>query len=93
MDARERLAALVRAQAAAGEPWENAEMHLLEQAVRRRLEALGVEVTPDVAVTLMATATLLGASLPEWGADARCTLAELARLGLRLLEGEPATPA
>lgn len=93
MDSRERLAALVRAQVAADEPWQDAELHLLERAVRRRLDILGVEVTPDVAVTLMATATLLGASLPEWGADARCTLGELARLGLRLLEGEPATPA
>jgi hypothetical protein len=34
----------------------------------------------------MATATLLGEHAPEWGGDARCSLREIALLGLRLLD-------
>lgn len=83
---RDHLATLVRAQAADLEPWQAAELHLLEQAFRERLAALNVAVTPDVAVALMATATLLGTAVPEWGGDARCALGEVAQLGLRLLE-------
>lgn len=87
---RANLATLVRAHAEALEPWESAELHLLEQAFRERLAALNVAVTPDVAVTLMATATLLANHVPEFGGDARCALGEVAQLGLRLLE-EPET--
>ena len=83
---RDELATLVQAQACDLEAWQAAELHLLEQAFRDRLAALGVAVTPDVAVALMATATLLGDSVPEWGGDARCALGEVAQLGLRLLE-------
>lgn len=92
MNSRQQLASLVREQAANTEVWQDAELHLLEQALVERLAAVGVEVTPDVAVALMATATLLGQHLPEWGGDARCSLAEVAFLGLQLLE-RPATPA
>lgn len=87
-DDRDLLATLVRRQAADLEPWQAAELHLLEQAFRERLAALHVAITPDVAVALMATATLMGSSLPEWGADARCALGEIAQLGLQLLEAE-----
>lgn len=83
---RASLATLVRAQAQTLEPWESAELHLLEQAFRDRLELLGVPVTPDVAVALMATATMLANYVPEFGGDARCVLGEVAQLGLRLLE-------
>jgi hypothetical protein len=87
MDDRERLAMLVREQSHSAEAWQSAEAHLLSVALRERLAALGVAVTPDVAVALMATATLLGTSTPEWGGDARCTLEEIALLGLDLLDG------
>ena len=87
-DDRDRLATLVRRQAADLEPWQAAELHLLEQDFRERLAALGVAVTPDVAVALMATATLMGNAVPEWGGDARCALGEIAQLGLQLLEQE-----
>ncbi|MPZ72748.1 MAG: hypothetical protein GEU74_05865 [Nitriliruptorales bacterium] len=83
---KEQLATLVRAQACDMEAWQAAELHLLSQALRERLDALGVAVTPDVAVALMATATLLGDHAPEWGGDARCSLGELALLGLTLLD-------
>lgn len=84
---RDQLATVVRAQAEDMEPWQSAELHLLEQALRARLDALGVELTPDVAVALMATATLLGTHVPEWGGDVRASLGEIALLGLALLEG------
>ena len=86
---RDSLTLMVRAQAADLEAWQAAELHLLETAIRARLDALGVPVTPDVAVALMATATLLGDYVPEFGGDARCALGEVAQLGLRLLCSEP----
>ena len=86
MTDKEQLATLVRTQAGDMEAWQAAELHLLEVALRERLESLGVPVTPDVAVALMATATLLGEYAPEWGGDARCSLGELALLGLQLLD-------
>jgi hypothetical protein len=92
MDARQQLAVVVRAHEAEIEAWETAELHLLEQAFRERLAAVGVEASPDVAVALMATATLLAQHAPEWGGDVRCSLGEIALLGLRLLES-PSTPA
>ena len=85
---RNTLTGLVQAQAGELEAWQAAELHLLECALRERLEALGVAVTPNVAVALMATATLLGDSAPEWGGSARCALGEVAQLGLRLLSEE-----
>ena len=82
------LASRIRAQARDLEAWQVAELHLLEGALRHRLAVLGVEATPDVAAALMATATLLAEHAPEWGGDVRCSLGEVAQLGLRLLEGE-----
>jgi len=88
------LAACVRGQAAQAEAWQAAELHLLELALTEHLAALGVAVNADVAVALMATATLLGEHAPEWGGDARDTLAEVAQLGLCLLErSSPTSPA
>jgi hypothetical protein len=88
VDGRDQLTTVVRGQAGALEAWQEAELHLLEKAFRARLEALGVPPTQDVAVALMATATLLGEHAPEWGGDVRCSLAEIAMLGLRLLQDE-----
>lgn len=82
------LAALVRAQTDELEPWESAELHLLETALRDRLAALRVNVDCDVAVALMAVAELLVHTTPEWGGDARTTVGEIGMLGLRLLGSE-----
>jgi hypothetical protein len=86
MDAREVLMDAVRAHAGEAAPWEQAEVHLLEQEFRARLAALHVEPTPDVAATLMAVAYFFGQHTPEWGGDVRCTLGEIALLGLRLFD-------
>lgn len=86
VDDAARLVGLVRAQDADVEAWRAAELHLLERAVRCRLEALGVPVTADLGVALMAIATLLGGHAPEWGGDVRDSLGEVALLGLRLLD-------
>ena len=86
MAERVGLTTVVRANAAEMEAWQAAELHLLHQALRERLADLGVSLTPDVALALMATATLLAPTTPEWGGDVRCTLGEIALLGLRLLE-------
>ena len=92
-DGRLALETLVRGQACDLEAWQEAELHLLEQAFQERLEAVGVVPTHDVAVALMATATLLAEHAPEWGGDVRCSLAEVAMLGLRLLQSaESARP-
>lgn len=92
-DGRETLATLVRAQADQAEVWERAELHLLEQAFRERLAVLGLAASPDVAVGLMAVATFLAEATPEWGGDSRAVLAEVALLGLRLLEDGAAPTA
>jgi hypothetical protein len=91
-DGRVALETLVRGQACTLEAWQDAELHLLEQAFRERLDAVGVAPTHDVAVALMATATLLAEHAPEWGGDVRCSLAEVAMLGLRLLQGAEGAP-
>ena len=89
-DGPEDLTTLVRRQAHLLEAWQEAELHLLGQALRERLLALGIPPTRDVAVALRAPATLLGEHAPEWGGDVRCSLAEIAMLGLGLLgDGEP----
>lgn len=85
-DGAVRLVELVRAQGAGVEAWQAAELHLLDQALRGRLEALGIPATADLGVGLMAVATLLGEHAPEWGGDVRSSLAEIALLGLRLLD-------
>lgn len=85
---REQLATLLRTQAAALECWEVAELHLLQKAVRRHLQELGIDAGADLAVALMAIATLLTDRAPEWGGHERDALAEIAQLGLRLLEDD-----
>lgn len=85
-DERQRLAELVQSQAQGRPAWESAEMHLLEAELRRRLEVLRVEVTPEVAVALMAAAMLLCQGAPEWGGDSRDVLGQLAALGLSLFD-------
>ena len=82
------LAELVGRQAATFEVWANAEPHVVEVVLRERLALLGIEPTSDMAVALMAVAQLLAERTPEWGGDARDVLAEVAVLGLRLLEGD-----
>ena len=82
------LSELIGRQAAALDVWEDAELCVLEVCLRERLALLGIEVTPELAAGLMATAQLLAERSPEWGGDARDTLSEVAVLGLRLLNGE-----
>jgi hypothetical protein len=86
MDARESLTDAVRAHACEATPWEQAEAHLLEQEYRARLAALHIEPTPDLAAALMAVAYFFGQYTPEFGGDVRCTLGEIALLGLHLLD-------
>lgn len=81
-----RLAETVAAYAASMEAWESAELHVLEVMLRERLTALGVAVGPDAGAVLMVVAELVAERPPEWGGDARDTLAEISVLGLRLLE-------
>lgn len=84
-DDRANLTELIRAQLAERDVWEVASTHVLCVELRDRLAALGVEVTPDVSVALMAVAMLLAEKAPEWGGDCLDTLGEIAQLGLRLL--------
>ncbi len=84
-DERANLTELIRAQLAERDVWEVASTHVLCVELRDRLAALGVDVTPDVSVALMAVAMLLAEKAPEWGGDCRDTLGEIAQLGLRLL--------
>jgi hypothetical protein len=80
------LVTSVTAQARDSEPWQEAELHLMEAAFHERLRSLGVQPTAEVAVTLMAAAYFLAEHTCEWGGDARDALGEVALLGLRLLE-------
>ncbi len=84
-DERANLTELIRAQLAERDIWEVASTHVLCVELRDRLAALGVEITPDLSVALMAVAMLLAEKAPEWGGDCRDTLGEIAQLGLRLL--------
>jgi hypothetical protein len=84
-DERANLTDLIRAQLAERDVWEVASTHVLCVELRDRLALLGVQVTPDVGVALMAVSMLLAEKAPEWGGDARDTLGEIAQLGLRLL--------
>lgn len=85
----QELAALVSQQAAGLEAWESGELHLLELALRRRLEQLGVEPDAELGAALMTVAQLLAEREPEWGGDARSALCDVAVLGLRLLGDAP----
>jgi hypothetical protein len=84
---RDELVSLVRAQAGSTECWQHAEHVVRADVLRQRLEEVGVELTPDVAVALMAGAMLLAGTSPEFGGDYRDALADLAALGRELLEG------
>lgn len=84
---REQLATLVREQAAGQQCWERAETVLRGEVLLRRLRHLGVDVTPDVAVALMAAAMVLASGSEEFGGDYRDALADLAAVGLTLLDG------
>lgn len=84
-DARGNLTELIRNQLAERDVCAIAGTYLLEVELRERLDVLGVELTPDVSVTLMAVAMLLAENSPEFGGDARDALGEIAQLGLSLL--------
>lgn len=84
-----QLEAFVRALSEERAPWERAGTVLLEATLRKRLACLGIEIGPDAGVVLMAVAVLLAEGTQEWGGDACDTLAELAALGLSLLDEEP----
>ena len=88
-DARGDLTELIKSQLAERDVCSVAGTYLLEVELRERLALLGVEVTPDVSVALMAVAMLLAEKSPEFGGDARDALGEIAQLGLSLLmEGD-----
>ena len=70
--------------------WQIAELHLLEQAFRDHLSDLGLEPSEDAGATLIAAALFLAGHTPEWGGDPRDSLTELAALGRRLLDAQPA---
>lgn len=84
---RERLATLVRAQAADQACWQRAETVLRSDVLRRRLGHLGIEAGADTAVALMAAAMVLTQGTEEWGGDYRDALADLAAVGLAMLDG------
>ena len=89
-DARVGLTELIKSQLAERDVCSVAGTYLLEVELRERLALLGVSVTPDVSVALMAVAMLLAEKSPEFGGDTRDALGEIAQLGLSLLmEGEP----
>jgi hypothetical protein len=87
VDARERLVGVGRQQAADQECWERAESVLRSDALRAALGLLGVGVTPDLAVALMAAAQVLAEGSPEFGGDYRDAAGDLAALGFTLFEG------
>ncbi len=89
-DLRSDLTELIRSQLAERDVCSVAGTYLLEVELRERLGLLGVPVTPDVSVALMAVAMLLAEKSPEFGGDCRDALGEIAQLGLGLLaDGEP----
>lgn len=92
-DPERKLADLVGRQAATMEIWQSAELCVIEALLRERLALLQVKPSEDVGVALMAAAQLLAERSPEFGGDARDTLAELAVLGLRLLDDGDVAPS
>jgi hypothetical protein len=84
---RERLTTVLRERAAEAACWERAETVLRAEAVRERLRTLGIDVTPDVAVAIMAAAVALADGTDEWGGDYRDALGDLGSVALALLEG------
>lgn len=89
-DQLRELAELVGRQAGNLDVWKDAELCVIEVLLRERLATLGIQASPEVGACMMAVAQLLSERAPEFGGDARDTLAEVAVLGLRLLDpGEP----
>lgn len=84
-DARAQLTDLIRSQLEDRDVCAVAGTVLLEAELRERLALMGVEVTADLSVALMALSMLLAERAPEWGGDCRDTLCEIAQLGLSLL--------
>ena len=84
-DLRSDLTELIKSQLAERDVCSVAGTYLLEVELRERLAVLGVSVTPDVSVALMAVAMLLAEKSPEFGGDCRDALGEIAQLGLSLL--------
>jgi hypothetical protein len=84
-DARSDLTELIKSQLAERDVCDVAGTYLLEVELRERLAVLGVEITPDMSVALMAVAMLLAEKSPEFGGDCRDALGEIAQLGLSLL--------
>ena len=82
---REALVATVAGAVDERACWERAQDHLVLSLLVSRLEELGVDVTPSVAVALMGAAMLLAEGSEEFGGDARDVLGDLAALGLGLL--------
>ncbi|MDQ3978297.1 MAG: hypothetical protein M3314_01920 [Actinomycetota bacterium] len=87
-DQLRELAELVGQQAGNLDVWTSAELCVLEVLLRERLTTLGIQPSPEVGACMMAVAQLLSERSPEFGGDARDALAEVAVLGLRLLEPE-----
>jgi len=84
---RDQLIALIRRQADETECWQRAETVLRGGEMRTRLDELAIGSSIDVATALMAAAMLLASTSDEWGGDYRDALADLAALGLELLDG------
>ena len=80
------LAELVGRQADSLDVWTSAELCVLEVLFRERLATLGIRPSPEVGACMMAIAQLLSERAPDFGGDARDALAEVAVLGLRLLD-------
>jgi hypothetical protein len=89
VDNRDELLRAVEAHATERECWENAGTGIIELQVRARLEAMGIDVTADLALGLMAAAMVVAEHAPEFGGDARDVLGELCLVGLGLLGDEP----
>ncbi|MFP5370121.1 MAG: hypothetical protein ACLGI3_05155 [Actinomycetes bacterium] len=86
IDGRERLAMLIRQQAADAACWDRADTVVRASALRDRLAELGVTVTSEVAATLMAAAMVLASGKDEWGGDYLDALGDLAAVGLELFD-------
>lgn len=84
-DARTQLTELIRMQLGERDICAVASTCVLEGELRERLALVGVDVTPDLSVALMALAMLLAERSPDFGGDCRDTLGEIAQLGLSML--------
>jgi hypothetical protein len=87
VDERERMLSAMRAQGAERACWERAESVLRSEVLRHRLEELGIAADGDAPVALVAAALVLAQATEEWGGDYRDALADLAAVGLALLDG------